>query len=159
MTFGLVALGLAFVAAGWLLVGIARSAETGGGRGSALVKAVIWLGIAAALAAAKLWPLAFMVLVAAGGVALIESWRAKSAPAEENAPSRAPGRRAMTIEEARAVLGVGKNADASEIRAAYRKLITQLHPDKGGTDYLAAQINEARMLLLASAAPREDADR
>ena len=54
----------------------------------------------------------------------------------------------MSEDEALAVLGLDAGAGPAEVRAAYRKLIAQLHPDKGGTDYLAAKINEARDLLL-----------
>lgn len=46
------------------------------------------------------------------------------------------------------VLGVSKEASIAEIETAHRKLISQIHPDKGGTDYLAAQINEARSFLV-----------
>jgi curved DNA-binding protein CbpA len=55
----------------------------------------------------------------------------------------------MTHDEAAAVLGVAMDADADKVRAAHKKLITQIHPDKGGTDYLAAKINEARDVMLA----------
>lgn len=54
----------------------------------------------------------------------------------------------MTVEEAYAVLGLAPGADEEAIRAAHRRLMMQLHPDHGGTDYLATQINRARDVLL-----------
>ena len=54
----------------------------------------------------------------------------------------------MTIDEAYAILGLGRGADEAAIKAAHHRLMMQLHPDHGGTDYLATQINRARDLLL-----------
>jgi DnaJ domain len=50
--------------------------------------------------------------------------------------------------EALAVLGLTAGATADDIKAAHRRLIEQLHPDKGGNNYLAAKINRARDILL-----------
>jgi len=58
------------------------------------------------------------------------------------------------IAQARALLGVAPDADADMIRAAHRRLIASVHPDKGGTEALAAQINAARDLLLRHQAER-----
>ena len=103
----------------------------------------------AVLFAAKLWPLAFMALLAVGGVSAIEAWRERASPADrDEASPPQPLPRQMSGEEARSILGLKSVATAGYIRAAHRKLISQLHPDKGGTDYLAAKINEARDFLL-----------
>ncbi|MGE5271446.1 MAG: DnaJ domain-containing protein [Thiohalocapsa sp.] len=67
--------------------------------------------------------------------------RAGSAPPPPNAPD-------VTVEEAYAILGLSPGADAEAIRAAHHRLMKQLHPDHGGTDYLATKINRARDVLL-----------
>jgi curved DNA-binding protein CbpA len=54
----------------------------------------------------------------------------------------------MSRAEALTVLGLQEGATEGEIRAAHRRLILQTHPDKGGTNYLAAKINEAKDVLL-----------
>jgi hypothetical protein len=59
-----------------------------------------------------------------------------------------PPRTSMSRAEALKVLGLQEGATEDEIRAAHRRLIVQTHPDKGGTSYLAAKINEAKDVLL-----------
>lgn len=59
------------------------------------------------------------------------------------------------LARARALLGVAAGADADAIRAAHRRLIASVHPDRGGTEALAAQINAARDLLLKAEAARD----
>jgi len=50
--------------------------------------------------------------------------------------------------EARATLGVGPDAGVKEVRAAHRRLVTSVHPDKGGSAELTRRINAARDTLL-----------
>jgi hypothetical protein len=55
------------------------------------------------------------------------------------------------VAEALAVLGLKSGASVDEIKAAHRELMKGVHPDRGGSEFLAAKINEARDLLLERA--------
>jgi hypothetical protein len=61
-----------------------------------------------------------------------------------------PGSGSMTKEEAYKILGLEAGAAATDVRKAHRRLMQRLHPDIGGTSFLAARINEAKDVLLSN---------
>ena len=86
--------------------------------------------------------------------ALLETWIERTHPEwreqwTRSARSAPPGPSPkMTRAEALAILGLKEGASKDEIRAAHRRLMKAAHPDLGGSDYLAAKINEAKEFLL-----------
>jgi DnaJ-domain-containing protein 1 len=92
----------------------------------------------------------------AESVALLESYLDRRFPAwRQDAQGNAAGgqRRAaaggkMTDEEAYQILGLQPGASRDDIGRAHRALMKKLHPDQGGSTYLAARVNEAKDTLL-----------
>ena len=120
----------------------------------ATIKALVaWI---AALAGLSL--LALLLLSGRGADALaalpfllplaINWWRGR-APSQAGPQARpAPAGPRMSRAEALQVLGLQEGATEAEIRAAWLRLMQAAHPDRGGSDWLAAKLNQARDVLL-----------
>ena len=130
-----------------------RRAPTNGKPFLLRVVVILVLLVAAALAMRGLWPVAMSLL---GGLlvygrpvlAAFGLWRDWQSTHKDKNP-QAPTGEAMDAAMARQVLGLQEGASKEEILAAHRALMAKNHPDKGGSTYLASQINQAKDLLLA----------
>jgi hypothetical protein len=73
-------------------------------------------------------------------------WREDMQRGEAELASGPDGR--MTLAQAYEILGLKPGASEDEIRKAHRELMKRMHPDQGGSNYLASKVNEAKEVLL-----------
>jgi DnaJ-domain-containing protein 1 len=78
----------------------------------------------------------------------LSGWRERTQSNHGAGHRGSPGAGPMTKEEAYQVLGLAPGAGTQEVREAHRRLMKRVHPDSGGSTFLAAKINEAKDVLL-----------
>jgi len=115
--------------------------------GLAAIGRIHWLG---ALLASALAGMRFLLPIILKSLPLLAPFlkRAKAEQANNNADTINSSD--MTKNEAFAILGLDTSASEEEIVMAHRRLIQKLHPDTGGNEYLATQLNLAKEVLLKS---------
>ena len=118
---------------------------------SPLLKRREWRVLTGALSLAAFTAAAYVGVRGGWGSAIVLSviglWLAASTR-KTTLAGPPPAAAKMSADEARRILGVGAEASREEIQAAYTRLMRAVHPDKGGTAGLAAQLNAARDRLL-----------
>lgn len=76
-------------------------------------------------------------------------WREDMKAQSAAGSRRPPNTGAMSEEEAYQILGLEQGAGEAEIRSAHRRLMKRVHPDQGGSNFLACRINQAKDRLLS----------
>ncbi len=86
------------------------------------------------------------VIVVVGGIVFLRYMFSPQAGAAHDRLQKAGD---LSKDEACEILGLGDNPSRAEIEAAYKRLMLKLHPDHGGSDWLAARLTAARDRLLS----------
>ena len=86
-------------------------------------------------------------------ISLLEAWLDRNKPEWRETwtgtdKARQASTGAMSRDEALSVLGLKPAATNEDIKNAHRRLMKDFHPDRGGSDYIAAKINQAKDILL-----------
>lgn len=110
---------------------------------------LVWLGLTGRLNPLFSLVGAVLPLMARYGPLAMKLLGVRRFWASARKPGNTPASSDMTVKEALAVLGLSAGASREEIVDAHRRLIQRMHPDRGGSDWLAARINTAKSVLLA----------
>lgn len=144
------------IAAYWAWRWYQRQPHRGAGimNGATAVSAILFLALA--MSGHLSWPVAIVLAILPVlprlGLGDKRDTRADAAPGVGNTgrrdtPRASPGGQ-MDADEARRILGVSGSASREDIVTAHRRLMQKMHPDRGGSAHLAAQINRAKDILL-----------
>lgn len=117
------------------------------------VVVVLILLIAAAMAMRGLWPVAMSLLggLMVYGRPVLQAfglWKMMQSSRQHQQAKQTPAT-GMTVELALQILELEDNPSKEDILTAHKKMMAKNHPDKGGSTYLASQINQAKDILLA----------
>jgi len=137
---GLIVLALAAIAV-WALVRLGRQTERRG-RAHWRVAATIFSAVLLAGGALAAFRGAWLAAAGLTGAGLWLTVSSRMRPAVVRSHD------GLSEQEARAILGVGTDATAADVQAAWRRVMARAHPDQGGTEGLAARVNAARDRLL-----------
>ena len=122
-----------------------------GGKSPLQLKRREWRVLTGAMALAAFTAAAYAGVRGSWGITVVlfvvGLWLAASTRKTAAVTAPPPAAR-MSADEARRILGVTADASREDIQAAYTRLMRAVHPDKGGTAGLAAQLNAARDRLL-----------
>jgi hypothetical protein len=118
------------------------------------VAVVVIILVAIGTAIKGLWPVAMSML---GGLMVYGRpvmrafglWQVFKRLKQDTSADKPPAASAeMDLHQARQILELDEHASREDIIAAHKRLMAKNHPDKGGSTYLASQINQAKDLLL-----------
>ena len=131
--------------------------------GRKLRKGMMWLGLLLLLGLAATGRLGWLIplvgvlaatllrlapLLLEFAALLQRHWRRTDSDRYTETPKRPSHVASMSREEAYEVLGLTPGASREQVMDAHKRLIQKMHPDRGGSNYLAAKLNQARETLL-----------
>jgi len=121
-----------------------------------LIKLTVWtlsfVGLVALILTGRFfhalgWALMLLIALLISGASAGRKRQQKSRSYHKNGGQIEQGSGGMSVKEACAILGLQEGASDEEIHQAYINLIQKNHPDRGGSDYLSSQINQAHDVL------------